>query len=259
MGTGQGQGDEVQGDIDLFEWLGNHLDFRVQGYRTTVMRTLPEVRDWTGELLERRSIESGATLRELMIRSLLKIRSKSGGRLFLEPNRAQTEYEARATKRNVVLKARQLGITTYIAARFFIHTITHPGTLSVQVAHNQEAAEDLFKIVHRFAENLPQALQRGALRTSRANVRQIVFPRLDSEYRVAAADENAGRGLTIHNLHCSEVARWTRGAEEALASLRAAVVPEGEIVLEGDFKAGLSKVIDGTVQCLNASSWSKAK
>jgi hypothetical protein len=158
-----------------------------------------------------------------------------------------------------VLKARQLGLTTYIAARFFIHTITHPGTLAVQVAHNQEAAEELFTIVHRFLEKLPANMHRGALLTSRANVRQIVFPRLDSEYRVAAADENAGRGLTIHNLHCSEVARWSRGAEDALASLRAALVPDGEIVLEDDFKTGLSKVIDGTVQCLNASSWAKAK
>jgi len=30
-------------------------------------------------------------------------------------------------------------------------------------------------------------------------------------------------------------------------------------VNENDFKSGLSKVIDGTVQCLNASSWAKAK
>ena len=67
---------------------------------------------------------------------------------------------------------------------------------------------------------------------SRSNVRQIVFPRLDSEYRVETADDNAGRGMTIHNLHCSEVSRWPRGGREALASLRAAVVPDGEIVLE---------------------------
>ena len=47
-----------------------------------------------------------------------------------------------------------------------------------------------------------------------------------------AADPNAGRGLTIHNLHCSEVARWPRDAAATLASLRAAVPPDGEIVLE---------------------------
>src|SRR5207245_1335747 len=110
---------------------------------------------------------------------------------------------------------------------------THPGTLTVQVAHDQESAEEIFKIVHRFLENLPEGLRLGPLRTSRANVRQIVFPELDSEYRVAtAADPNAGRGLTIQNLHCSEVARWPRHAAATLASLRAAVPSHGEIVLE---------------------------
>ena len=147
--------------------------------------------------------------------------------------RAQQEYEGRCGKKNIVLKARQLGITTYVAARFFVHTITRRGTLSVQVAHNQDSAEEIFRIVHRFLENLPERLQAGALCTSRANVRQVVFPRLDSEYRVeTAADPNAGRGMTIQNLHCSEVARWPGDAAETLAGLRAAVPPGGEIVLE---------------------------
>jgi len=172
-------------------------------------------------------------IRDLLIRSLLKIRVKKGGIRYLKLNRAQKEYAAKCTKRNIVLKARQVGMTTYIAARFFIQTITRPGTLSVQVAHTEESAEAIFKIVHRFWENLPNSrVRRGALIKSRSNIRQIVFPRLDSEYRVETADDNAGRGMTIHNLHCSEVSRWPRGAEDTLASLRAAVVPGGEIVLE---------------------------
>jgi hypothetical protein len=94
--------------------------------------------------------------------------------------------------------------------------------------------------VHRFHENLPEGLRvdgvrslRAALRTSRSSVSQIVFPELDSEYRIeSAADPNAGRGLTIQNLHCSEVARWPRDAAGTLASLRASVPAGGEIVLE---------------------------
>jgi hypothetical protein len=105
--------------------------------------------------------------------------------------------------------------------------------VSVQVAHDLASAEELFRIVRRFLENLPERLRKGALETSRANVRQLVFPHLDSEYRVeTAADPNAGRGLTIRNLHCSEVARWPRDPAETLASLRAAVPPDGEVVLE---------------------------
>lgn len=173
------------------------------------------------------------TVRDLLIRRLLKIRIKKGGIRYLKLNRAQQEYSRRCSARNIVLKARQVGITTYIAARFFIQTITKPGTLTVQVAHSDESAQAIFNIVHRFWEKLPNSrVHRGALIKSRSNVRQIVFPRLDSEYRVETADDNAGRGMTIHNLHCSEVSRWTRGAEETLASLRAAVVPDGEIVLE---------------------------
>jgi hypothetical protein len=36
-------------------------------------------------------------------------------------------------------------------------------------------------------------------------------------------------------------------------------VANREVVDEEKFKEGLSKVIDGTVQCLNASSWAQAK
>ncbi|MGA8490522.1 MAG: terminase [Terriglobales bacterium] len=173
------------------------------------------------------------TVRDLLIEALLKVRSKTRELIRLRPNRAQIEFSRNHTKRSIVLKARQLGITTYVAARFFIQTITQPGTVTVQVAHDQESAEEIFKIVHRFWENLPKGMQDGALVTSRANIRQIVFSRLDSEYRVAtAADANAGRGMTIHNLHCSEVARWPGDVEETLASLRSAVPENGEIVLE---------------------------
>jgi hypothetical protein len=168
-----------------------------------------------------------------LIGALLKIRDKNGNLVPLLANRVQAEYSKRCGPRNIVLKARQVGISTFVAARFFLHTITRPGTLTVQVAHDQRAAEEIFRIVHRFLENLPRRLRAGALCTSRANVRQLVFPRLDSEYRVeTAGDASAGRGFTIHNLHCSEVARWPGDAAGTLASLRAAVPPAGEIVLE---------------------------
>ena len=172
------------------------------------------------------------TVRDLLIARLLKIRLKEGGTELLDLNRAQREYSQKCGKQNIVLKARQVGITTYIAARFFIQTITRPGTLAVQVAHSLESAEAIFGIVRRFWEKLPEGLRKGALIHSRANVHQLVFPLLDSEYRVETADANAGRGMTIHYLHCSEVSRWPRDAAETLASLRAAVAPGGEIVLE---------------------------
>ncbi len=181
-----------------------------------------------------REVEAGKdpTERDYFIETFLKIRTKTQDRAFFRLNRAQQEYSYRCTKQNVVLKARQVGITTYIAARFFVQTITQPGTLSMQVTQDRESAEDIFRIVRRFWENLPDDARKGILRTSHRNARQLVFPRLDSEYCLASAAENAGRGRTIQNLHCSEVSRWGREGDEALASLRAAAVPGGDIVLE---------------------------
>lgn len=228
-------------DIALLQRLGLALELKVQA---STSRAAP-----IGSLL---------TIRDFLISGLLKVRNKARGLVGLVPNRAQQEFSRTCTHRNIVLKARQLGITTYVAARFFIQTITRPGTMTVQVAHDQESAEEIFKIVHRFWENLPEPMKRGALLRSRANVRQMVFPRIDCEYRVAtAADVNAGRGLTIHNLHCSEVARWLRDADEALASLRAAVPEDGDVILEIKFREGLGKLVDGAVECLNASAWAQ--
>jgi len=208
-------------DLDLLVTLGRRLDWKPDDLRSCTSIGWPP------------DGQSHPTIRDFLGAALLEIRDKEGNRLRLKPNRAQREFSRLCSRRNIVLKARQVGITTWVAARFFLHTITRPGTVSVQVAHDLASAEELFRIVRRFLENLPKRLRKGALQTSRANVRQIVFPHLDSEYRVeTAADPNAGRGLTIRNLHCSEVARWPRDPAETLSSLLAAVPPQGEIVLE---------------------------
>ncbi len=52
--------------------------------------------------------------------------------------RGARAFERRRGQRNIVLKARQMGLTTWAAARFFLKTITQPGTLTLEVAHTQE-------------------------------------------------------------------------------------------------------------------------
>jgi hypothetical protein len=176
----------------------------------------------------------GETAGVFLAGALLKVRTRTGAFAPLQPNRAQREFERRRGRANIVLKARQMGISTWVAGRFFLKTVTQPGTLSVQVAHTQEAAEEIFRMVRRFHSELPEELREGALRTSRANARSLVFPELDSEYRVeTAGDPNAGRGLTVQNLHCSEVARWPGDARTTLAGLLATMpAGGGEVVLE---------------------------
>jgi hypothetical protein len=193
----------------------------------------------------------GRTVGMVLAGRLLRVRTREGKTAALKANRAQRAFEQRRGERNIVLKARQMGLTTWAAARFFLKTITQPGTLTLEVAHTQESAEEIFRIVHRFHDLLPEGLREGPLKTSRANVRQIVFPEIDSQYRVVSAgDRNAGRGLTVQNLHCSELARWPGDPAEILAGLRAAMTPRSELILES--------TPDGMGGCFHAE-WQKAR
>ena len=217
---------------------------------------LDEIRDEEdlvqyGRMLDDRpAMLGGDTVGMALAALLLRVRTRAGSTEPLQVNEVQKAFEERRGEKNIVLKARQMGLTTWAAARFFLKTITHPGTLTLQVAHTQESAEEIFRIVHRFVEWLPKNLQQGLLKTSRANVRQIVFPELDSQYRVVSAGEkNAGRGLTVQNLHCSELARWPGYPAEILAGLRAAMAPAAELILES--------TPDGVGGCFH-EEWQKA-
>jgi hypothetical protein len=192
----------------------------------------------------------GKSVRVLLAEKILRVRTRAGLTEPLIANAAQQRFERRCKQHNIVLKARQMGLTTWAAARFLLSTITKPGTLTLQVAHTQESAEDIFRIVHRFVEWLPENLRTGVLRTSRTNVRQIIFPDIDAQYRVVSAGErNAGRGLTVQNLHCSELARWPNDPAETLAGLRAAMTRDAESILES--------TPDGVGGCFH-EEWQKA-
>jgi hypothetical protein len=165
----------------------------------------------------------------------LKIRNRLGKNVPFRANPAQRLYAEKSWRRhrNIVLKARQMGMTTWIAGEFFLKTITHPGTVSVEVAHTQDAAEQIFRIVHRFFYQLPPELREGALKTAKLSARRLLIPELDSEYLVeTAGDRNAGRGLTITNLHCTELARWPGDATDTLCGLLATLSPHGSLVME---------------------------
>ncbi len=192
----------------------------------------------------------GRTVGMALAENLLLVRTREGRPAPLKANAAQRAFERRRGQRNIVLKARQMGLTTWAAARFFLKTITQPGTLTLEVAHSQESAEEIFRIVHRFLDWLPEELREGPLRTSQSNVRQIVFPEMDAQYRVVSAgDRNAGRGLTVQNLHCSELARWPGDPAETLAGLQAAMSPGAELILES--------TPDGVGGCFH-EEWQKA-
>jgi hypothetical protein len=88
-------------------------------------------RDWLEHLLKKgkplheaeNTEEARERLRELA-GDWLKIRNRNGEHVALVPNRAQLEFEKNRGQKNIVLKARQMGISTWVSARFFLKPIT---------------------------------------------------------------------------------------------------------------------------------------
>src|SRR6516165_8707571 len=120
----------------------------------------------------------------------LKIRPKVGSLAPFALNTAQLklhqlieDQRARTGRvRVIVLKARQLGVSTYVAARLYHRTINSPGLRTIILGHERRASSNLFQIVKRFHENLSEDI-RPSVGTS--NAEELIFDRIDSGYIVA--------------------------------------------------------------------------
>lgn len=167
----------------------------------------------------------------------LVIRDKAGKARKLVLNRAQQyahdkieEQKAATGKvRALVLKGRQQGISTYIAARFYWLTSLFKGIRTFVMAHEQKASDNLFGMAKRYNENNPFAPT-----TSADSAKELTFGGLDSGYKVATAgSKDTGRSFTAQLLHGSEFAFW-KNASTHLAGIGNAVADEDgtEIILE---------------------------
>jgi hypothetical protein len=103
-----------------------------------------------------------------------------------------------------ILKARQLGSSTYIAARFFWEALFNVNTRVAVVAHTHAAVRNIYSIYQRFYSNLPKFLQ---LETTAASANELAFI-TGSSIKIGTANSQNFRGSTYSRIHASEAAFW---------------------------------------------------
>ena len=175
---------------------------------------------------------------ELYSAECLKIKGKTGGELLpFAWNRAQHHIHSCLEKqlketgkvRALLLKGRQQGGSTLIAARFYHKTSMNPGMTAFIMAHEDKATANLFAMVKRYHENNPV---RPSTRNS--NAQELIFGALDGGYKLATAgSDNVGRSSTSQFFHGSEFGFW-KNASEHLAGIGNTVadLPGTEVILE---------------------------
>lgn len=118
----------------------------------------------------------------------------------------EKQYNAGLPVRLIVLKARQLGISTVSEAILFWWAFLHPGTGGAVVSHTDGQAQQLFEMTKRYWETWPHNPLFDVQYNTR---RQLSWKQTGSNLRVVTAKNyNALRGSTLHALHASEVAFW---------------------------------------------------
>ena len=136
----------------------------------------------------------------------LKILDKNSKFIPLKFNTVQIKLLLEIEKNpwQLVLKARQLGSSTLVAALFFWKTLFTPNERTLVVAHTSSGVSNIFRIYQNFYDNLPKFLQ---FITKNASAHEMIFFH-GGTIRVSSATGQSFRGATYNNLHCSEVAFW---------------------------------------------------
>lgn len=152
------------------------------------------------------------------IEAYLRIKDKQGRYRVFEINQAQCEFYIELCKqkregqpmRVDILKARQLGFSTFIAAIIFVLTILAPNQTACIIADTAEHATNLFKKYKFYYANLPDYFKKK-LPLVASNAKELTVDYgmgQTSTVRVLVQGENAGRSDTCQYLHLSEVAFW---------------------------------------------------
>lgn len=150
------------------------------------------------------------------------------------PNPSQKKYLEDEGQYNIILKARQLGMSTLCLIRMLDFALFHENVTCVVIAHKREFVQKLFRIIKFAYENYPKNYPKAIAKYETRN--ELEFSEINSRIYVATDV----RGDTVDMLHMSEMA-FMEDAEGKFLATASAVTPQGKITIEstangvGDF------------------------
>lgn len=173
------------------------------------------------------------------IQKYYKIKTKEGKLIPFKFNQAQDDfYEiikqnyGKKPGRYIVLKARQMGISTFTEAFIFNRSSCQFYSDSVIIAHQSDAARKIYEMTNLFYDSLPDKLKP---KKKYSNAKMLVFDDPDgnrglkSSIRVSVAND-ASRGSTYRYAHLSELAFWEH-PETAMLAVMQAIPNENDTVV----------------------------
>lgn len=159
----------------------------------------------------------------------LYIQDKRDNLVRFIPNRAQRHLAQvlETHRRIIVLKPRQPGVSTFLAAFVFKRTL-ESGVRSMSMAHDDDTTQKLRRIAKVFYDNLPEHLQ---LEQTQDNAGVTSYSNLAEVTIKTAGSRIGGRGGTYGGVfHADEAAFW-KDADEIFKGAIQGVPETGTIVI----------------------------
>ena len=175
---------------------------------------------------------------------LYVIKDKYGNKVPFVPNEFQRKYYRERHTKNLILKARQLGFSTFIDISLLDDALFSSDSNFGIIAHNLDAAHSIFNEKIKFAyENLPDWLLREfPLATDRSG--ELKF----SSNGCAVNVDTSFRSATLQALHISEYgkicAKYPEKAREIQTGALNAVAPTARVDIESTAEGSSGNFFD---------------
>lgn len=175
----------------------------------------------------------------LYAKNVLRIVDKKGQVSPLKLNRGQMilhqkleeQLEKTGRIRALVIKGRQMGISTYVEGRFFWKTTKTKNANAFVLSHLAESTTAIFRMVKFFYDNAAHPIFKPPLASSTTTT--MVFERLNSQYRIGTArSTQIGRGMTNRFVHASEAAFYPNSGEIVSGLLQSVPQEGSEVIVE---------------------------
>lgn len=162
--------------------------------------------------------------KEWRLDHLYKIRNKEGQLIQFKRNRAQKHYSENKALRNLILKSRQLGFTTYEAVDSLDDVLFTPNMDALMIAHNLEAGESIFTKKISFAwEKMPEALRQ--LYGVDAKTSKTLKYDFGKKGFSSIAVDTSGRSGTYQRVHVTELAEISKKYPKKVPDIIEGTIP----------------------------------
>lgn len=181
------------------------------------------------------SFEQMSKDKNLRMNSLYKIVNKAGLTVTFKPNKAQAYFLENRHNRNIILKSRRLGFTTFGAIDQLDQTLWHKNYRSLMLSYDEDSSKKIFDDCTMYAWNMYNFKGLYKVDTNSAKMLKLLFGDKDNSFSTVEV-KSSGRGGRYDYLHISEFgkicARNPLKAKEILAGTIPAITPGGFINLE---------------------------